>query len=278
MMTWEAAVRWLRSRPEHEQLARDCYFDLPVSRAARRFHESAEWAATRNWLPEQRGRALDLGAGNGIASYALARDGWETFAVEPDPSDEVGAGAVRMVARECGLPMRPVMQRGEQLPFRDRSFDLVYGRQVLHHAADLRQMCREAHRVLRPGGTLVITREHVVSSSRQLSAFLEKHPLHRLYGGESAYTLRAYRESIEGAGFVIGRVYRAFDTEVNMAPYTSTMLRDELQRRVRALPGVGAMASPLIARSTFPMVLRVLSRVDLRPGRLVSFVARKRAA
>ena len=37
-------------------------------------------------IPRKAGRALDLGAGNGILSYALAREGWSVTAVEPDPS------------------------------------------------------------------------------------------------------------------------------------------------------------------------------------------------
>lgn len=276
MMTWEEAVRWLRESPEHEQLARDCYFDLPVSNAARRFHGSDEWIATRAWLPLPPGRALDLGAGNGIASYALAADGWETYAIEPDASDEVGAAAVRRIAAASGLPIFPVRQLGERLPFRDDAFDLVYGRQVLHHASDLEQMCREIHRVLRPGGVMMAVREHVVSSTRQLAAFLEKHPLQRLYGGEGAYSRSAYVGALRAAGFTIRRVLRSFDTPINMAPYTTESLRQEVKRRVRELPVIGGIASPLIARSIFPLVLRLMSRVDRRPGRLVSFFAERR--
>lgn len=38
-----------------------------------------------------------------------------------------------------------------QLPFPDRSFDVVYGRAILHHL-DFRQAVKEVHRVLVPGG------------------------------------------------------------------------------------------------------------------------------
>ena len=42
----------------------------------------------------------------------------------------------------------------ERLPFPDDSFSIVYSWGVLHHSPDTPQAFREAHRVLRPGGTL----------------------------------------------------------------------------------------------------------------------------
>jgi tRNA1(Val) A37 N6-methylase TrmN6 len=46
--------------------------------------------------------AVDIGAGNGIASFALARDDWQTVAIELHSSDLVVAGAIRQLARETG--------------------------------------------------------------------------------------------------------------------------------------------------------------------------------
>jgi SAM-dependent methyltransferase len=42
----------------------------------------------------------------------------------------------------------------EHLPFSDNSFSIVYSWGVFHHSPDTPQAFREAHRVLRPGGTL----------------------------------------------------------------------------------------------------------------------------
>ena len=45
----------------------------------------------------------------------------------------------------------------EFLPFADESFDLVVMTEAFHYIVDTEEAVRELHRVLRPGGTLVIT-------------------------------------------------------------------------------------------------------------------------
>jgi 2-polyprenyl-3-methyl-5-hydroxy-6-metoxy-1,4-benzoquinol methylase len=102
-MTWEDAVRWCMAEPSMSALARAAYFDEPVA-AALRYQASAEFGAVRALLPPKAGRALDLGAGNGILSHALAREGWAVTAVEPDPSELVGAG--QHVSNSSGNPNR----------------------------------------------------------------------------------------------------------------------------------------------------------------------------
>src|ERR1700730_6096763 len=100
-LTWEQAVATLLVDPRQASLARDCYFDGTALEAGQRYWASEEWQAVRRLLPEITGKALDVGAGRGIASYALARDGWSVCALEPDPSDLVGAGAIRRMIAEA---------------------------------------------------------------------------------------------------------------------------------------------------------------------------------
>lgn len=218
--TWEQAVQWLRGRPEYQQMAIDCYYDDPLNVAAHRFWQSDEWRATRPLLPRPCGGALDLGAGRGIASYALALDGWRVAALEPDPSEFVGVRAIAELARQARLSIAPVRQYAERLPFRDASFDLVYARATLHHARDLSKLCQEVARVLSPSGRLVAVREHVVSNDGQLAEFLDTHPLHRLYGGEHAFRLREYVEAMSAAGLQVRCILGPMDSVVNAAPMT----------------------------------------------------------
>ena len=229
MRTWEEAVSWLVSRPDQQALVRDCYYDSPLDAAAERYWQSAEWVAIRRLLPPVAGTALDMGAGRGIASYALAREGWQVTALEPDPSSLVGAGAIRYLASTQQLPITVIQEFGERIPFPTNTFDLVFARQALHHAKDLSQVCAEAARLLKPGGLLVAVREHVISKQQDLSAFFELHPLHKLYGGENAFLLDQYLGAMQRAGLAVEQILHPLASDINLAPLD----RESLPFRVK---------------------------------------------
>lgn len=260
-MRWEEAVALLRSQPENRELVKACYFDDPLAGAAKRFHASPEWQAAQKLFGPGGGQALDLGAGRGVAAYALAKDGFAVTALEPDPSALVGAAAIRALVAETGVVIEVVERWGEALPFADASFDVVHARQVLHHARDLDALAREVVRVLKPGGRLLATREHVVDSPEDLRAFLDAHPLHRLYGGENAYTLDRYLGALRGAGLRLKRVYSPWESDLNRFPETL----GEIKKRL-----AGEIGFP------FPRLLpdayvHHRSRRLTAPGRLYSF-------
>jgi SAM-dependent methyltransferase len=275
--SWEEAVAWLRTQPGQAQLVADCYYDDPLIGAAERYWQGEEWRAVRGLLAGRSGSTLDVGAGRGIASYALAREGFEVTALEPDPSALVGAAAIRALAAESQLPIRAVEEFSERLPFVDGSFDVVFARAVLHHTRDLEAACREFFRVLKPGGLLLAIREHVISSPGDLQRFLEQHPLHRLYGGEHAFLLKQYVAALERANFVKLEVISPWRSPINYAPYTLDTLKDELaQRAGLGTPVVSRLVRGLLdVPGIWPLVRSILERVDHRPGRLYSFVARK---
>lgn len=260
--TWEEAVLWLRAQPDQVELVRACFFDDPLLDAADRYYASREWDAVRKLTGPSTGRALDVGAGRGISSYALARDGWHVTALEPDPSGVVGAGAIKQLAEASGLPIEVVCDWGESLPFPDATFDLVYGRQVLHHARDLSALCAEMARVLKPAGTFIATREHVIFKEGDLAVFLAEHPLHRLYGGENAYRLGAYKRAIKEAGIRLRRILNPWASAINLHPRTSAEVADLIHARLPFVP-------------TFiltPSVLGQLGWLLRSPGTNYSFV------
>lgn len=265
-LTAEEAVRRLRVDPDRRALVEACYFDDPVLAAADRYHRSPEWREVQRILgsPPKGARALDIGAGRGIASYALARDSWQVTAVEPDPSPLVGAGAIGELAREAGLPIAIETHWGEALPFADESFDLVFCRQVLHHARDLPAFCKGAARVLVRGGLFVAAREHVLSKPDDLTAFLERHPLHALHETEHAFTLREYLAALRQAGLRVERRLNPLSSNINTAPQLRSELLAGQPRWWRALPK--------------PIGLALLTLAGERlqtPGRLYSFICRK---
>lgn len=275
-MTTEEAVLALRRDPAFADLVRDAYLGPDVAGNAERFLASGEFAAVLRLLGDRvRGAAvLDVGAGTGIASYAFARSGArEVVALEPDPSEVVGQGAIRRLP--SGLSIAVATAFGEQLPFPDARFDVVYLRQVLHHARDLDALVRECARVARPGGVVLATREHVVDDEAQLQAFLSAHPVHRLAGGEHAYPLRAYLAAFRAAGLGAPAVLGPLDSVINSSPD----LADEAS--LRTLPARALAERFGIAGRVAALVPGVQALVRWKlgrarpPGRLYSFVGRK---
>lgn len=275
LLSWEEAVRWYRAQPDNDAAIRANFFDLPVLQAAERYAAGEEFAEVSRLLGFSGGRhILDLGAGNGIASYAFASAGWQVTALEPDPSTEVGAGAIREIQAATGLPITVVAEVGDTLPFPDATFDAVFARQVLHHVPDLLQTMRELHRILRPQGRVLAIREHVVHDDAELARFRARHPLHHLYGGENAYPLGTYLRAGSTSGFVVEQTWGPLESILNFAPGTE----DARQRWIRHLANRRFLGlGQLFARSTefIATTLRTEARTNPTPGRIHSFLLRK---
>lgn len=90
---------------------------------------------------------LDVGSGTGTMIEHLSRFG-DVRGVDFDPE------AIRF-CRERGVQAVERIE-GDRLPFADGSFDVVTSFDVLEHIEDDGAMLAEMHRVLRPGGTLLL--------------------------------------------------------------------------------------------------------------------------
>jgi ubiquinone/menaquinone biosynthesis C-methylase UbiE len=120
----------------------------------------ADKVDTADWVEQHLGfeyragaRALDVGSGPGHIACELARRHPGIQVVALDVSDErlswLSDGAAPVNVSAC-------QGEAHRLPFHDGTFDVVYCRLVLQYLQAPHVAVREMHRVLRPGGRVVL--------------------------------------------------------------------------------------------------------------------------
>jgi len=226
-MTWEEVIIEIRKKPEYKDLVEKAYFEENLQINVERFKRSEEFAETLALIHKFANgnplKLLDVGAGNGISSISFAQKGFEVKAVEPDKSETIGNGAILKLKDQLKLDNISVVEAyGEELPFPDNCFDVVYVRQAMHHAHNLDKFIRECSRLLKKGGLLFTVRDHVIFNAKDKKWFLKSHPLHKFYGGENAFTEKEYVEAMEKSGLEIKKIFRHFDSVINYFPLSKS--------------------------------------------------------
>lgn len=94
-------------------------------------------------------RVLEIGSGLGTFNIVCQQHGGECYGIEPD-SMKVGVAFDRL--DDAGVGRNILRGVGEDLPFRDATFDLVVSFQVLEHTQSPEKVLQETVRVLKPGG------------------------------------------------------------------------------------------------------------------------------
>jgi SAM-dependent methyltransferase len=143
-------------------------------------------------------RVLDLGAGDGAFAAELRGVGCDVVAV--DVADEA---LRRARERVPGIDAR-LAAEGGPLPLDEDAVDVVWAGEVLEHVADVVGLLAEVRRVLRWGGTLLVTTPYHGRVSLAVLALrpgaIEEHfdprADHLRY-----FTARSLRGVLEDAGF-----------------------------------------------------------------------------
>ena len=101
-------------------------------------------------------------------------------------------------------PLVHVIANGEHLPLKENQFDLVLCTQVLEYVPELRQMVAEIHRVLKPGGTLLLSVPAMFPADSESD-------LWRFTPGSVRLLLSAFRNvDVRGEGSSIHGLFRTF--------------------------------------------------------------------
>jgi 2-polyprenyl-3-methyl-5-hydroxy-6-metoxy-1,4-benzoquinol methylase len=149
-------------------------------------------------LPSAPLRVLDVGCGEGQLTAAIADAGYRVLGV--DVAEEP---LRRARSRHAGLELRRVEPEGEW-PFADASFDVVWSGETIEHIADTAGWLSELRRVLRSGGSLILsTPAH--GPLRRLGLALSRQRFERHFDPRADhlrfYTPRTLTRLIEDFGF-----------------------------------------------------------------------------
>ena len=97
-------------------------------------------------------RVLEVGCGAGVDLARFARGGAAVTGID------IASSAIDLARAnfdQQGLRGELHVANGEQLPFPDGSFDLVYAHGVVQYTSDPRRLVEECRRVLAPGGEAI---------------------------------------------------------------------------------------------------------------------------
>lgn len=284
-MTWEETITFIRTKPVYQDLVEKAYFHEDLDFNVKNFGKSDEFIETlaiiKEYAPDAT-RILDIGCGNGISSINFALKGYQVSAVEPDASDTVGAGAIKIMKAKQDLNNIEIYEEfAEDIKFEDNSFDIIYVRQAVHHSNDLNKFIRECLRVLKNGGLLLTVRDHVIFDASDKKWFLKSHPLHKFYGGENAFTSGQYRNAIELAGGTIIKELKHYDSVLNYFPETKesldNLVQEEEQRiRKKLKDKLGLIGATGFVFDIYRILFKFHPLNEKKvPGRMYSYIVLK---
>jgi ubiquinone/menaquinone biosynthesis C-methylase UbiE len=208
---------------------------LPDPRIDRKFAKICE--LVRSELPCE--AFLDAGCGDGRYLAALA----------PElPARRAGTDLSARILETARTRIDADFRQAnlETLPFADGEFDLVLCSQVIEHVLDADAGIAELVRVLRPGGTLVVSTDNarnyvsrVVNAPRTavVRAFRLRGARGRIESPATAYTERSFRALLEHGGLSVERL-ETFRFHL-MWPFDTRPLTRALNALDEALPAHG---------------------------------------
>jgi hypothetical protein len=147
---------------------------------------------------------------------------------------------------------------------------------VAHHFPVLEDGIVHCAELLKPGGVLLMTREHVADTPGEVEIFKRRHALARDGVEEQAYPATRYRNALIRAGLAPVRVWGPYDSAINFYPAkledVRTKARDWICRRWGRPGGFLFRRLPAVER----WALHRMSLGDRTPGRLFTFLGVKK--
>ena len=190
-----------------------------------------DWIARR--VAEARpATALDLGAGGGHVSYAMAPHARRVLACDLSPrmlaavADTAGQrGLDNIETRACDI---------RALPLENAGADFAASRFSAHHWGDLPAALRECRRVLKPGASAVFV-DAVSPGTPLLDTHLQAIEVLRDPSHVRDHAIEEWVAALQSAGFAVQEVKR-FRVRIDFQPWIARMeTSPDHQRAIRSL-------------------------------------------
>ena len=139
------------------------------------------------------GQLLDVGTGFGFFLAEMKDKGWDVTGIE------ISQKAMDYARNVFGLTIHPGPM--EKVGFPDNYFDAVTGFYVIEHLPYPMVFLRECHRILKPGGLLLLRYPHTTPIKNLLQIFGIKNRLYDLPAHLSDFSPKMIQRCLEKIGF-----------------------------------------------------------------------------
>lgn len=156
--------------------------------------------------PADGDKVLDVGCGNGSLIGAIKEKAdIVAYGVDVSPG----------MIEECKQRFKEItfqVAGGENLPFEDEELDTIIINCVLHHLKDPQAFYKEAHRVLKPNGTLLVGELWYPVVIKQFVDWMVL-PLLRA-GDNKLFSHKKLKRMAVNNGFSLGRIYKKGSVQI----------------------------------------------------------------
>jgi len=156
----------------------------------------------------KKGKVLDLGSGDGILIKKIS----EKTRIKPKniTGVELNKKYVKKI-KKAGFNIKS-FDINEKFPFKDKEFDYIISNQIIEHLYFTDEFMEEIHRVLKPGGILILSSTNLAAlhsriilllgfmpnalhpSINPVGTLIKKKGNNPLYGHKSVFTGKALKE------------------------------------------------------------------------------------